>query len=204
MKTKMKHIAAAALCVGLSVGAAQAAEPFTGWGLGVGVYSSNNKIELAANNQPASGEYNVTQAVGVLQGTYGWVMANQWIGSVGLAYDLNKNDFGAVQTSGGAGEATGKGSAHFVLSFAPGYRVSGNGLVYGKLALHQINMESTWYSGAASSTKTLGGTGWGLGYAMALTSNHELRAEYEITEFEKWGTSTPRQSRLGLAWLYKF
>lgn len=207
----MKHtlfrtaLAAAALLAFASGPALAQAKPnsnFTGLGLGASIASSKNKLEF---EPAASGPFEGTDSAADLLASYGFNMGSQWVGTVGAAIGIKSTSFGTFIGNGSNSNATTK--QHFALSFAPGFRIGSDGLLYGKLAFHQLSVNYTSTSGF-DNTKTHTGTGIGFGYAYAATPQLELRGELEAVNYgaQTVGTSitTPKQTSLGLSLLYKF
>ncbi|NBW50843.1 MAG: porin family protein [Betaproteobacteria bacterium] len=207
MKKTLKHttLAAAALIAFASSSAyAQAKQPvsFTGLGMGASFASSKNKLEI----DPAiTGSFEGTDSAADLIGSYGFNMGSQWVGTVGMAVGIKSTSFGTYVETTSNNNATTK--QHFALSFAPGLRIGNDGLVYGKLAFHQLSVNYTSTSGF-DDTKTHTGTGIGMGYAYAVSPQMEIRGELESVNYgtQKVGTSdtTPKMSSLGVSLLYKF
>lgn len=199
----LKLVAAIALAACAGTALAQGKPAFTGWGVGLSVSSSQNKFAPNSSIQLTSGQFDATTTPVALIGSYGFAMGSQWVGTVGLSYDLGNTDFGTAVISGNSSPTTLTGKNHLSVSFAPGYRVGDKGLVYAKLAAHQTTFNQQ-QPGFADVTKTISGTGLGLGYAMALSPAMELRAEYEAVEYDKQTGGVPKQNRLGLSLLYTF
>jgi len=209
MKTSIKTLAATAalMCVAApSIAQSGSNASFTGWGLGAGLSVQNSKIDFS----PSTGaDMASTDTALDLIGSYGFAMGQNWVGTVDVAYSLKNIKFGSIVSSSGVtSEATVK--QHYSASFAPGYRVRNDGLLYAKVSLHSMTGNYTTSSGIDFS-RTHSGLGVGLGYAMALSSNVELRAELENVNYshEQNNTSTtatfaPKQTNVSAALLYKF
>lgn len=175
---------------------------FTGLGLGLSVSSVKNTIDLSST----SVDFGKTSSEAALIGSYGFAMSKDWVGTVGLSVGLKKSDYDAVDFPGNTTTAAVKN--HIALSFAPGFRIGDQGLLYGKVALHSMAVNYTNTNGF-DTTLTHQGTGIGLGYAFAISRNVELRAEYETVQFEAQNTnptttSKPKQTALTFGVLYKF
>lgn len=207
MKNTLVHtaLAAAALLAcasGSALAQANSTANFTGLGLGVSVASSKNKLEF---EPAAANTFEGTDSAADLLASYGFNLGGQWVGTVGMAVGLKSTSFGTYIGTGSNSNATTK--QHFALSFAPGLRVGNDGLVYGKLAFHQLSVNYTSTSGF-DDTKTHTGTGLGIGYAYAVGPKLELRGEFEAVTYGALtvGTSstTPKQTSLALGLLYKF
>lgn len=197
-------LAAALLAMGSTGALAQSAKQsnFTGLGLGVAVSSVRNTFEVTSGVS----DFGNTSSEAALVGSYGYAMGKDWVGTLGVSLALKNSDYGSYTSGSTTSTATAR--KHMAFSFAPGYRLGSDGLVYAKLGLHQMDVNYTSTSGF-DLTKTHQGTGWGFGYAAALTPNLELRAEYEVVNFNgqdtsTTNTSTPKQSSLNFALVYKF
>ncbi len=210
MKSNLIQTAAAlALALAGGAAAAQSGQAFVGPAIGIAASAQSNKTPLTSqvasiNGQTAQANDTATS----LLASWGFAMSDRWVATLGLAWDLNTTDFGKVNyTSGGTQTLTLKAKEHLSLSVAPGYKVSPGVLVYGKLAYHQMK---AGYTDTATDASTVdhNGTGIGLGLAMVLTPQWELRAEYESVNYNSQTVRTtsgkPEQSLLTLGLLYKF
>lgn len=208
MTTILKHtalIVAALLACAAAPAMAQASKQsnFTGPALGVAISAQQNRVDF---DPAASSEMKASSSGVDLLGSYGFAMGPQWVGTVGLSLGLKNSDFGSMVIGSTTSTATAKN--HLSVSFAPGYRVGNDGLVYGKLAFHTLSANYTSSSGF-DETKTHSGTGFGVGYAMALSSNLELRGELESVTYSSETTGTtsksiPKQTNFTVGLLYKF
>lgn len=202
--TRATLITAALLACTCAPALAQASKTtnFTGLGVGVTLASAKNKLDF---DPTASGAYEGTDSAADLVTSYGFDMGSQWVGTVGLALGLKSTSFGTLVSGAISNSASGK--QHIALSFAPGLRVGNEGLVYGKLAYHQLAVNYTSSSGF-DDTKTHTGTGIGIGYAYAVSPQIELRGEFESVSYgaQTVGTTSasPKQTNLSFGVLYKF
>ena len=214
MKLKPTQTAAAlslatALALVSGVAVAQTNQNFVGPAIGIAVTAQNNKVPLTSQVASINGQTSQANDTATsLLGSWGLALSDRWVATVGLAWDLNTTDFGKVNyTSGGNQTITLKAKEHLSLSVAPGYKVSNDVLVYGKLAYHQLKASYT-DTATNSSTVDHNGTGFGLGVAMALTPRTELRAEYEAVKYNEQTVRTtsgkPEQTLFSLGLLYKF
>lgn len=176
--------------------------PFTGLGIGLAVTSVKNSLELSSTSL----DFAATSTEAALIGSYGFAMSKDWVGTLGLSVGLKNSDYDTVVSSGVTNNAVAKN--HIALSFAPGWRINEQSMVYGKVALHSMTVNYTASTGF-DKTITHQGTGLGLGYAMAISRNIELRAEYETIQFDAQNTaatttSKPKQTDLTFGVVYKF
>lgn len=207
MKTTFKHtslIAAALLICASSSAMAQSkkAENFTGLGVGVALSSVRNSMEVTSGVSDLAG--NSTEAA--ITGSYGFAMSKDWVGTLGVSVGLKNSDYGTYTSAGVTSAATAKN--HLSFSFAPGFRVGEQGLLYAKIALHQMTVNYTSTSGF-DLTKTHQGTGLGVGYAMAVAPAVELNVEYETIGFDTQNTTAtatakPKQDNLTFGVTFRF
>jgi opacity protein-like surface antigen len=138
-----------------------------------------------------------------LVGSWGFAMGSQWVGTAGVSIGLKNSDI--FTDAATANVATSK--QRVSLSFAPGYRIGTDGLLYGKISLQ--SMVVNYVAPGFDISRTHQGTGLGIGYAHALTKNIELRGEFESVIFSGENTTptvklTPKQNNLNLSLLYRF
>lgn len=182
---------------------------FVGPAIGLTVSAIQNKVDYESTVPSINGQSTQTNDTeAALIASYGFAMSPDWVGTVGISYSIKSMDAGKVNyTAGIAQSFSGTFKDHLAISFAPGYRVGPNALVYGKLAFHQVKADYT-DTAAAGGTNTHTGTGIGLGVAFALSPKVELRTEYEMVNFssEKANLTTgkPKMSGLTVGLLYKF
>lgn len=207
MTNIFKHtalIAAALLACAAAPAMAQASKQtnFTGPALGMSISAQQNRADL---DIATTEDIKASSSGADLIGSYGFSMGPQWVGTFGVAVGLKNSDLGSTVSAGIPTSTTAKN--HLSLSFAPGYRIGNDGLVYGKLAYHSLSVNTTSATGF-DKTNTHSGTGFGVGYAMALSSNLELRGELESVTYstEAVGTAklTPKQTNFTIGLLYKF
>lgn len=208
-RTTLTLTAAALLASTGATFAQNAQQSFVGPAIGLTVSAVQNKVDFESTVTSINGQSTQTNDTeAALVASYGFAMSPDWVGTVGISYSVKSMDAGKVNyTAGTAQSFSGTLKDHLAISFAPGYRVGPNALVYGKLAFHQVKAEYT-DTAAAGGTNTHTGTGIGLGVAFALSPKVELRTEYEVVNFssEKANLTTgkPKMSGLTLGLLYKF
>lgn len=208
-RTTLTLTAAALLASTGATFAQNAQQSFVGPAIGLTVSAVQNKVDFESTVTSINGQSTQTNDTeAALVASYGFAMSPDWVGTVGISYSVKSMDAGKVNyTAGTAQSFSGTIKDHLAISFAPGYRVGPNALVYGKLAFHQVKAEYT-DTAAAGGTNTHTGTGIGLGVAFALSPKVELRTEYEVVNFssEKANLTTgkPKISGLTLGLLYKF
>jgi hypothetical protein len=206
----MKSISRAATAIALTTAMASTASfgqtaskpSFTGFGVGANLSFVKNSMDVTSGLSDLAN--NSTEAS--VTASYGYAMGKDWVGTFGLSLGLKNSDYGSYTSGGITSTATAK--QHIAVSFAPGYRISNDGLVYGKLALHQMTVNYMSTSGL-DMTKTHQGTGFGIGYAHALTPSLEFSVEYETVKFDTQNTAAnstaqPKQGNLNLGITYRF
>jgi opacity protein-like surface antigen len=182
---------------------------FVGPAIGLTVSTVQTKVDYESTVPSINGQNMQTNdSDAALIASYGFALSPNWVGTVGISYSLKSTDAGTVRyTAGTAQSFSGKFKDHLSVSFAPGYRVGANALVYGKLAFHQLKTEAT-DTASAGGTSTHTGTGVGIGVAFAIAPQMELRAEYESVTYSsekiQLTTGTPKQMGLTVGLLYKF
>lgn len=187
----------------------QGMNPWTGPAVGLAVQSQSVKTDYTSSVSSINGQNTSTSDSAVsLVGSWGFALSEQWVATLGLSYGLSKTDIGQfTYTYGGTQRVTAQAKDHLALSFAPGYRLNSQTLVYAKIGYHQLTAE---YTDTATSTSSLdfSGVGYGLGAAWALSPQYQLRVEYETVRYGSktaaLTTAEPTQNLLNLALLYKF
>eukprot|EP01041_Mallomonas_annulata_P021831 gene21831-41986_t len=170
MKPTKTTLIAATLLISTGITFAQSAQPnFVGPAIGLTVSAVQNKVDYESTVPSINGQSTQTNDTeAALVASYGFAMSPDWVGTVGISYSVKSTDAGKVNyTAGTAQSFSGSFKDHLAISFAPGYRVGPNALVYGKLAFHQLKAEFTdTASSGGSNTHT--GTGIGFGVAFAI------------------------------------
>ncbi len=203
----LSAVLAASCGTALAQGTAQT--NFVGPAIGLTVTSVQTKVDYESTVPSINGQSTQTNdSEAALTASYGFAMSQDWVGTFGFAYGLKSADAGSVTyTAGGTQRFTSKLKDHIVVSFAPGYRVGSNALVYGKLAYHQVKADYT-DTGSTSGSLTHTGSGIGVGVAFAIDPKLELRAEYESVTYSaekaQLTTGKPKQNGLTFGLLYKF
>lgn len=196
-------------CAGTALAQSNSQPNFVGPAIGLGVSAVQNKVDFASAVASIDGQSSqANDAEAALIASYGFAMSPDWVGTAGISYGLKSSNAGSITyTAGGTQTVTAKLKDHLVLSFAPGYRMAPDTLVYAKLAYHQIKVDYT-DTATTGGTTSHAGTGFGLGIAYALDPKLELRAEYESVTYSEdkaqLTSGKPRQSGLTLGLLYRF
>lgn len=201
MKKHLVSIAIAAAC-----GSAFAADPFTGLTAGLSLGYTDNKVEY---NGALSGKTSDNDLTGKLRAAYGFAMGADWVGTVGIGYQLNKTKFGdgSYVDGGNTYRVSLKLKNDFELSFAPGYRITPDSLLYAKASYHTAKGEYTDQQLGTGETSH-SGAGIGFGYLKAIGSNLSLGAEFEHIEYSRetanLTSGKPKQDALNFILNYRF
>jgi opacity protein-like surface antigen len=197
----------------LSSGLAHATDAFVGPSIALGLVTGNNQNGLqtsktfrdeatALGAKPVtSPQASKTSVLPILDLSYGFPLANQWVGTVGMSYDIGKLNFGR-----GSLAQMGNDSAnldltlkdHLSVYLAPGMRMGSEWLVYGKLGYHSAisnyRFSRTDNDTSASGTDRLSGLGIGAGANWAIAKKLELRMEVEYIRFNGYDFKAEAQS----------
>lgn len=201
-----------ACAMGSTTGAwaqAQKPENFIGAALGISVSAQQTKVRYSSTVASIDGKNsNADDSDISLIASWGFALTPQWVGTVGLSAGTNTTNAGSITyTQSGTQTISVKTKDHVSVSFAPGYRVGADSLVYAKVAYHQISGLYTDTMTPAGTTSHAG-TGLGLGYAFAMSPRVELRAEYETVRYNGQRVNRtegqPEQNIVSFAALYKF
>lgn len=171
------------LLLGVSATAQAEESTFTGSALALGVGVARNQVDYGGFLAGQTSKE--TDAVGILDASYGFNLAPQWVVALGATYDLNKTDFGTVTYVAGVNTSVdAELENHFSLYVAPGYRLSPNWLAYGKLGWHHAKSEVKDIQ-LGTSDSTHNGVGVGLGVSTMLAKKIEARFEVQHIDFNR-------------------
>jgi opacity protein-like surface antigen len=151
---------------------------FAGAAVGANLAYRHDKVEFGGFLNGASTTHN--DISGQLDLSYGIPVGDAWVATLGATYDLNNADFGSLTYNAGSQNATVtyKLKEHWSIYFAPGYRVTPDWLVYGKVAYHHAKGEYT-DSLFGNGNTTHDGFGYGVGVSYAATRNIQLGLEIQ-------------------------
>ena len=79
-----------------------------------------------------------------------------------------------------------KAANQYTINFEPGYTLTPNALVYGKLAYHNLDDGLSGVPQATTSMLNLSGVGYGLGIRSMLTPSIYVQFEYQQLDFDKY------------------
>lgn len=156
---------------------------FTGASFALGLGAARNRLDYGGFLAGQTSKE--TDAVGILDASYGFNLAPQWVVALGATYDLNKTDFGTVTYVAGVNTSVDvQLKNHFSLYVAPGYRLSPNWLGYAKLGWHHAKGEFNDSQFGRGET-THNGVGYGLGVSTVLAKQIEARFEVQHIDFNR-------------------
>jgi len=172
------------LLLGASVTVQAEESNFTGASVALGLGAARNRLDYGGFLDGQTGKE--TDAVGIIDASYGFNLAPKWVAALGATYDLNKTDFGTVSyvDGGSTYSVDTQLKNHFSLYVAPGYRLSPNWLAYAKLGWHHAKGEfNDTLVGAGETTHN--GVGFGLGASTVLAKQLEARFEVQRIDFNR-------------------
>lgn len=157
---------------------------FTGTAVALGVGVARNQVDYGRFLDGKTSKD--SDGIGIIDVSYGFNLAPEWVAALGATYDLNKTDFGTVSYAVGGNTYTVDTQLknHFSLYVAPGYRLSPNWLAYAKLGWHHAKGEfADTLLGAGETTHN--GVGYGVGVSTVLAKQLEARFEVQHIDFNR-------------------
>jgi outer membrane immunogenic protein len=118
-----------------------------------------------------------------LQAAYGFDLAPEYVLSVGATYGLSNNKAGGYVDTNETGNL--KLKKQLSIYVEPGYLVSPQTLVYGKVSYESATDEVTSSVPANSDSADIKGVGLGFGVRTMIDKNWFAQAEYKQTKFDK-------------------
>jgi opacity protein-like surface antigen len=170
---------AAALAAVLLASGAHAQSNFTGLSAGLNLNLVRGSTEISEDD---IGDIS-KQAVAIgLDGAYSMAMGERSVVALGIEVDLSKPKFGKSSIEGITIEI--KQKSRWALSIAPGYAVSPDTLVYGKLSYNMLEGEisAEGYEVASGKSK---GLGFGAGVKTMLSNTMYLKAEAQYIDYKE-------------------
>lgn len=151
---------------------------FTGFTMGLTAGMSRNTVDYSGyigNQSPSKNDF-----VGGANIGYGFALGQNFVLTVGAAFDLNSTKFAntTYQNGGSTVGVSGKLKDHWSVFVAPGVRLDPRWLAYAKVGYHHAKSEYTDALVGSGSTSHHG-IGYGAGLAYAATRNVELKAEVQ-------------------------
>lgn len=201
----MKQILAP-FVVALACGSACAADPFVGPSVNLRLGYADNKVEYSGL---LSGDTSESDTLAKIGAAYGFAMGNEWVGTIGVAYQLNKTKFGdsSYVDGGTTYRVNAKLKNDIEVSFAPGYRFAPDALLYGKLSYHSAKGEY-YDEQIGNGSTTHNGAGIGFGYVKGIGSSLTIGAEAEYIDYSRESAGQtngkPKQTTLSLTLGYHF
>lgn len=201
MKKYLASLAVAAAC-----GPVIAADAFTGPSVGLSLGYADNKVDYSG---AVTGKASDSDLTGKVRAAYGFAMSQDWIGTVGIGYQLNKTKFGdgSYVSGGNTYGVSVKLKNDFEVSFAPGYRITPDSLIYAKASYHWAKGEyRDQLVGSGETSHT--GAGIGFGYLKAMGQNLSVGVEVEHVEYSResanQSSGKPKQDALNFVLNYRF
>lgn len=201
MKKYLLSLAVAAAC-----GPTYAADPFTGLSMGVSLGYTDNKVDYSG---AISGKTSDNDFSGKVRAAYGFAMSEDWIGTVGIGYQLNKTKFGngSYLDGGNKYDVSLKLKNDFALSFAPGYRITPDSLLYAKASYHKAKGEyDDQLTGSGETSHS--GVGIGFGYLKGMSQSLSIGVEVEHIEYSRESANQsngkPKQDAFNFVLNYRF
>jgi len=132
---------------------------------------------------------------------YGIPLSDKWLVTTGYTYDFGK---ATLNYSSKNLDLKTSLKQHMSFYVAPGLRIAPQWLAYTKVGYHQVTLANT----DINYNRKVGGIGYGVGAAYAITRNLEARAEIEQVKFKKVTedsiSARPQMNRANLLVGYRF
>lgn len=157
-------------------------------GLSIGASIANAKTTVEA---PTSSTDGTTTGLD-LNAHYNWALGQEFVLGVGLAMGTGNNKAG---TSGGSDINL---KNRYALEFTPGFAVSKDVLLYGKVAYLNATAEST------GSSDSLTGVGYGLGVRGMVDKNMFWQVGYDLNQYQEKNTAKAKSNIFSLGIGAKF
>lgn len=183
----MKKIALALACTALATPLVFAqAKNFEGLSLAASLANTKTTIDAtgAASIDGTSTGLDFTAQ-------YNWALGQDFVLGVGLNMGTGNNKAG---TSGTTDVVT---KNRYALEFTPGYAVTKDVLVYGKIASLSATAEGT-------SSESISGLGYGLGVRGMVDKNLFWQVGYDMNKYDEKNTATVKSNVFSLGIGYKF
>lgn len=194
------------LAVATACGPVIAADAFTGPSVGLSLGYADDKVDYSG---AVTGKASDSDFTGKVRAAYGFAMSQDWVGTVGIGYQLNKTKFGdgGYIDSGTSYRVSAKLKNDLEVSFAPGYRITQDSLVYAKASYHWAKGEyRDQLVGSGETSHT--GAGIGFGYLKAVGQDLSIGVELEHIEYSResanQSSGKPKQDALNLVLNYRF
>lgn len=171
-----KVLIATAVATALAVPQAFAqASNFAGFSLGLNANFVSSSTELSGGT---TGKLGDTTQIASLEGAYGFNMGGRGVLGLGLTYNLGD------LKGGSAGTTEFKGKDMYSVYLAPGYALSNDTLLYGKLAYVAAKGQVSSV-GFPTDSQNFDGVGYGAGARALLSKNLYLQVEFMQAQYNK-------------------
>ena len=158
-------------------------------GLSIGANIANTKTTIDAT----AGSTDGTTTGLDLNAQYNWALGQEFVLGVGITMGTGNNKAGTDITGN---DITTKN--RYSLEFTPGFAVSKDVLVYGKIA----SLSATAEGGGSSTDIT--GVGYGLGVRGMVDKNMFWQVGYDLNQYQEKNTVKAKSSTFSLGMGYKF
>ena len=162
------------------------AKNFEGLSMGVSIANTKTTVE-----NPTSSTDGTTTGLD-LNAQYTWALGQEFALGVGLTMGTGNNKAGTV---GGSDINT---KNRYALEVTPGFAVSKDVLLYGKIAYLNATAES------AGTSESLTGTGYGLGVRGMVDKNMFWQVGYDLNQYQEKNNAKAKSTVLSLGVGYKF
>jgi opacity protein-like surface antigen len=186
---------------------AQEPEAFAGPAIGLTAASVQTSFTYTGNGQDLGSKS--ASSIG-LSAAWGFALSDSWVVNAELSYTPDTLDLASqrslnprfnpprVQT------LTLKSKNDMGFSIAPGYRIGGQHLLFGKLSYHTMAVEAASSLSPVTLQQNIEVPGWGLGYACRLTPHLEVQGEYESLTYTSSSLKNASQELWRLGLKYRF
>jgi len=202
MKKLLSLICASCAVLTASSAFAQA-QNFQGFGASLALNFVNTTSEVGWSKFGIRSKGSDTDVDYALQAQYNWALGNQFVLGLGASTTLGLLNAGTVTMRNASFPIRIRES--YALFVEPGYAVSKDWLLYGKVAYVSAKIEAT---GGGGSTNFASGTGLGFGAQMLINKSWYGQAEWMVNQYDDRGSDTEidklKSNALSLGVGYKF
>lgn len=172
----MKKIVTTVIALSVSALAAAQTSNFEGFSgaLNLNTVSTNTKLSASDGSFDGIGQQSWN---GSLQAAYGFAMGPRSVVSVGGTYGLGSSKAGVLRDADGAAELTLKSKNQLSLYVEPGLLATDKTLIYGKVSYERA--KGVLADTDADGSRSMRGTGLGLGLRTMLDKNTFLQVEFK-------------------------
>ena len=193
----MKKLFACLLLIGTTGLASAQVSNFTGWTGAVNLSATSTNTKLGTNIQGIGGD----NVIGSLQGAYSLELSSSSVLGFGLTYAAGKSKSGSFVGDDGD-TLSFSVKSQYSLYLEPGTLLSDNTLFYGKISVEKGKLAVTSTIPSNSASKSVSGTGYGVGMRHMLDKSKFLQVElmkagYKSFRFPGDTTDVKASSTLG-------